>query len=53
MSRVLFYLPIAIIIIPKPRIAENLCAQRSNEHKRECQYRPGVVSFPEILQAQQ
>lgn len=53
MSGVRFCLPLAIIIIHKPRVAENLCALRSDEKKQECQRKPGIVSFPEILQAQQ
>lgn len=53
MSRLHICLLLAVTIISKPRVAENLCAQRSDENKRECQSKPGVVSFPEILQAQQ
>lgn len=53
MTCVHFSLCLTIIIIRKPRVAENLCAQRSYEHKWESQCKPGEVSFPEILQAQQ
>lgn len=53
MSDVRFCLHFAIIIIHKPRVAENLCALRSSKKKQERQCKPDVVSFLEILQAQQ